>query len=89
MDLPVKGKPSEENPWVNNTKTNKKENNNILYNNTQSNPIQNHIEYVIDCVTKNTTKVNNIKQYMLTAIFNAPNTIGSYFTTRVNHELYG
>ena len=167
MDLPVKEKPSEENHWVNNTKTNKKENNNILYNNTQSNPIpsknkisfnmseidrcrwmvkdnidydilaerdhiprdmldeiveiiveticskketitiasntyphelvknkflkinSDHIEYVIDCVSKNTTKISNIKQYMLAAIFNAPNTIGSYYTTRVNYDLYG
>lgn len=48
-----------------------------------------HIEYVIDCVSKNTTKVSNIKRYMLAAVFNAPNTIGSYFTTRVNHDLYG
>lgn len=48
-----------------------------------------HIEYIIDCVSKNTTKVNNIKQYLLAAIFNAPNTIGSYFTTKVNHDLYG
>lgn len=48
-----------------------------------------HIEYIIECVSKNTTKVSNIKQYMLAAIFNAPNTIGSYYTTRVNHDLYG
>lgn len=48
-----------------------------------------HIEYVIDCVSKNTTKVSNIKEYMLAAVFNAPNTIGSYFTTRVNHDFYG
>ena len=48
-----------------------------------------HIEYVIECVSKNTTKVSNIKQYMLAAIFNAPNTIGTYFTTRVNYDLYG
>ncbi|MBR6646286.1 MAG: hypothetical protein IKL09_02070 [Clostridia bacterium] len=34
-----------------------------------------HIEYVIECVSKNTTKVSNIKQYMLAAIFNAPNII--------------
>lgn len=39
MVLPGKEKPSEETPWVNNTKTNKNENNNILYNNTQSNLI--------------------------------------------------
>ena len=155
-----------ENPWVNNTKTNKKENNNILFNNTQSNPISSknkisfnmseidrcrwmikdnidyyilvkrdyipddmldeivelmveticsknetitiasntyphelvkskflkinsgHIEYVIECLSNNTTKIGNIKQYILAAIFNAPNTIGSYYTTRVNHDIF-
>ena len=45
-----------------------------------------HIEYVIECISKNTTKVSNIKQYMLAAIFNAPNTMGSYYTTRVNYD---
>ncbi|MBR5613985.1 MAG: helix-turn-helix domain-containing protein [Clostridia bacterium] len=45
-----------------------------------------HIEYIIECVSKNTTKVSNIKQYMLAAIFNAPNTMGSYYTTRVNYD---
>ena len=48
-----------------------------------------HIEYIIECLSNNTTKIGNIKQYMLSAIFNAPNTIGSYYTTRVNHDLYG
>ena len=159
--------PEEETKVINNTIINKKENNNILYNNTQSNPIpsknkisfnmseidrcrwmikdnidyyilvkrdyipndmldeivelmveticsknetitiasntyphelvkskflkinSDHIEYIIDCVSKNTTKINNIKQYLLAAIFNAPNTIGSYYATSVNHDLYG
>lgn len=45
-----------------------------------------HIEYIIECVSKNTTKVSNIKQYMLATIFNAPNTMGSYYTTRVNYD---
>ncbi|MBR5613977.1 MAG: helix-turn-helix domain-containing protein, partial [Clostridia bacterium] len=167
MVLPVKEKPLEENPWLNNTKINKKENNNILYNNTKSNPIPSknkisfnmseidrcrweikdnieydilverehihrdmldeivelmveticsknetltiasntyphelvkkkflkinseHIEYVIECVSSNTTKIGNIKQYMLAAVFNAPNTISSYYTTRVNRDIYG
>ena len=48
-----------------------------------------HIEYVIKCVSNNTTKVSNIKQYMLAAIFNAPNTIDSYYTTKVRYDLYG
>ena len=47
-----------------------------------------HIEYVIECLRKNTTKISNIKQYLLASIFNAPNTMESYYTTRVNHELY-
>ena len=167
MVIPAMEEPFFENAWVNNIKINKKENNNILYNNTQSNPIPSknelrfdmseiektrwivkynidyddlvkkesmpkdmldeivelmveiictknktitiasnvypyelvkseflkiyseHIEYIIDCVSNNKTKIKNIKQYLLAAIFNAPNTIGSYYTTKVNHDLYG
>ena len=48
-----------------------------------------HIEYVLDCLSKNKTKVNNIKQYVLAALFNAPSTMNSYFTATVNHDLYG
>ena len=48
-----------------------------------------HIEYVIDCMKSNTTDVRNIKKYLLAALFNAPSTIDSYYTSRVNHDLYG
>ena len=48
-----------------------------------------HIEYVIDCMKSNTTEVRNIKKYLLAALFNAPSTMDSYYTTRVNHDLYG
>ena len=41
-----------------------------------------HIEYVLECMDKNTTKVRNIKQYLLAALFNAPSTIGSYYKAR-------
>ncbi len=47
-----------------------------------------HIVYVIECVSNSKTKVKNIKQYLLAAIFNAPNTIGSYYTTWVKRDLY-
>ncbi len=47
-----------------------------------------HIEYVFDCIDKNTTYVRNIKKYMLAALFNAPSTIDSYYTTLVNHDQY-
>lgn len=45
-----------------------------------------HIEYVIDCFTSNTTKVKNVKKYLLAALFNAPSTIGSYYQAEVNHD---
>ena len=48
-----------------------------------------HIAYVFDCVDKNTTKVYNIRAYLLTALYNAPSTIDHYYTTLVNHDLYG
>ena len=46
-----------------------------------------HIEYVIGCIKDNTTKVRNIKAYMLTTLYNAPATIGSFYTTLVNHHM--
>ncbi len=48
-----------------------------------------HIEYIISCISKNTTKIGNIKQYLISTIFNAPNTIDSYYTTLVKHNMYG
>ena len=48
-----------------------------------------HIEYVIDCIKKNTTEVRNIKAYMLKCIYSAPQTITHYYTSKVNHDLYG
>lgn len=46
-----------------------------------------HIEYVLDCLKKNTTKVRNIKAYMLTMLYNSLPTIGHYYTAEVNHDL--
>ena len=48
-----------------------------------------HLEYVIGCMQNNTTKVNNIKNYLITALYNAPNTIDHYYTAEVNHDMYG
>ena len=47
-----------------------------------------HVEYDFDCIDKNTTKVGNIKAYLLTALYNAPATMGSYYRAEVNHDLY-
>jgi len=48
-----------------------------------------HIQYVLDCMAANTTYVRNIKKYLLAALFNAPATIGNYYSALVNHDLYG
>lgn len=48
-----------------------------------------HLEYVFDCIDKNTTKVGNIKAYLLAALYNAPATMDSYYRAEVNHDLYG
>lgn len=46
-----------------------------------------HIEYVIDCMMENTSDIRNIKKYLLAALFNAPSTIDSYYTTKVHHDM--
>ena len=46
-----------------------------------------HIEYVIECLKKNTSKIKNIKKYMLAALFNAPTTIDGYYQAEVNHDM--
>ena len=48
-----------------------------------------HIDYVFECLDKNTTYVRNIKKYLLATLFNAPSTIDSYYSALVNHDLYG
>lgn len=48
-----------------------------------------HIEYVIESLKNNTTDVRNIKKYLLAVLFNAPSTIDSYYSARVNHDMYG
>lgn len=48
-----------------------------------------HLEYVMTCMQNNITKVGNIKAYLITALYNAPNTIGHYYNAEVRHDLYG
>ena len=45
-----------------------------------------HIQYVLDMLRSNTTKVRNIKKYILASLFNAPTTIESYYRAEVNHD---
>ena len=46
-----------------------------------------HIEFVFDCMKENTTKIRNIKQYLKAVLFNASNTIDSYYTALVAHDM--
>ena len=46
-----------------------------------------HVEYAMDCMRKNTSKIHNIKKYLLAALFNAPRTISGYYQAEVNHDL--
>ena len=45
-----------------------------------------HISYVIDSLRQTTTKINNIRAYLLTALYNAPVTIGPYYSAAVRHD---
>lgn len=45
-----------------------------------------HIQYVMDCLKETTSKVRNIKKYLLAALFNAPSTMKSYYQQEVNHD---
>lgn len=48
-----------------------------------------HIRFVFSCLKENTTKVRNIRQYLLAVLFNAPTTIGNYYSALVNHDMHG
>lgn len=46
-----------------------------------------HIDYVLLCLQKNTTKIKNIKKYLLAALFNATSTMDGYYRAEVNHDM--
>lgn len=46
-----------------------------------------HIEFVFECLSKNTTEIRNIKKYLLAVLFNAPSTINGYYTALVAHDM--
>ena len=49
--------------------------------------VTDNIRFVLDCMRENTTKIRNIKQYLKAALFNAPSTIGNYYTSLVAHDM--
>ena len=46
-----------------------------------------YIRFVMDCLKQNTTRIRNIRQYLLTALFNAPSTMSSYYAALVAHDM--
>ena len=46
-----------------------------------------HLEYVLDSLAKNTTRIRNINQYLLASLFNAPSTISPYYQSMVNYDV--
>ena len=46
-----------------------------------------HIRFVTDCLKQNTTRIRNIRQYLLTVLFNAPSTMNSYYAALVAHDM--
>ena len=48
---------------------------------------QMHVEYVLDCLKNTTTQINNVKAYLLTALYNAPMTMGFFYSAQVRHDL--
>lgn len=45
-----------------------------------------HIEYVMTCLSENTTKIRNIKSYLLTTLYNAPSTIDAFYQNWVQSD---
>ena len=46
-----------------------------------------HIEYVYECLCQCRSQVRNIKSYLLTSIYRAPDTIDLYYKLKVKHDL--
>ena len=49
---------------------------------------QMHVAYVLDSLRTTTTQINNIKAYLLTALYNAPTTMGFFYSAQVRHDLH-
>ena len=47
-----------------------------------------HIEFVMECLHNNSTEIRNMKQYLLTVLFNAPTTMSNHYTAKVNHDMH-
>lgn len=48
-----------------------------------------HMQFVMECLKNNTSKIGNIRNYLLTTLFNAPNTMNNCYRSEVAHDMYG
>ena len=48
-----------------------------------------HVLYVMDRMRDTTTKITNIRSYLITALYNAPSTMSHYYQQAVQHDMYG
>ena len=48
---------------------------------------QEHIQYVLDALSKTSTDVKNIRAYLLTTLYNSYTTITTYWDARVRHDM--
>ena len=46
-----------------------------------------HLIYVLESIKSNTTRVRDMKQYLLAALYNAPFTLNNHYASRVSHDL--
>lgn len=46
-----------------------------------------HLEYVLQSMAENTTRVRKVKQYLLTALYNAPLTMNNYYRALARHDM--
>ena len=46
-----------------------------------------HIDYVLKCLSDNTTRIRNVNQYLLATLYNAPATISPYYRSWVNNDM--
>ena len=48
-----------------------------------------HLEYVRDSLNNTNTKIGNIKNYIITALYNAPETCNHYYRAAAQYDMYG
>lgn len=62
------------------------DNENRVYIHYTMESIMEDLQYVMDCMRNTRTRTTNIKAYMVTALYNAPNTMNHYYKQKVQHD---